>query len=275
MRHAETYAIEGCPMRTKAGPKTRAARTAAMLCIAALLGIFATTVSFAEEAGGNAAPDPGSAKPQDPDTSGKGTGPGSNNAGNAGDNGGNKGGDHDMRNGGRSGAPPSSANAKGGNTGPNPGAKSGGVVGHGGIDLVTPDNGYTNLRRRAQRKALVAIAAKKHATPGSIATNNPNFHPAPGTVTGIGQSRNAIGMPMTTGVAGVGHHGPGFMHPGTTGVAGIGAPLHPPTFHVNVPPPIHITGINGTTMGHVGPGTIGGPANIHTGVNGTTLRRKY
>jgi hypothetical protein len=274
MRHAETFAIDNL--------KTRAAPTAGMLCIAALLGALSTTVGFAQDAGGNAAPDPAAAKPQDADTSAKGSGPASNNAGNAGNagnNAGNTGGDRDRRDGGKdggnSGAPASSANAKGGNTGPNPGGKSGGVAGRGGIDLVTPDNGYTNLRRRAQRKALVAIAAKKHVTPGSIATVNPYAHPAPGAGAIAGVPRNALGIPIATGVAVEGHHGPGFMHPATTGVVGIGTASHPPTFHVNAPPPIHITGINGTTMGHVGPGTIGGPANIHTGVNGTTLRRKY
>jgi len=241
-----------------------------MLCIAALLGAFATTVGFSQDAGGNAAPDPAAAKPQDADTSGKGSGPAGNNAGNTG-------GDRDRRDGGKdggnSGTPPSSTNAKGGNIGANPGGKSGGVAGRGGIDLVTPDNGYTNLRRRAQRGALGAIAAKKRATPGSIAAVNPYTHPIPGAGTGL--SRNALGMPIATGPAGEGHHGPGFMRPATTGIGGTGAATHPPTFHVNAPPPIHIIGINGTTMGHVGPGTIGGPANIHTGVNGTTLRRKY
>jgi hypothetical protein len=93
--------------------------------------------------------------------------------------------------------------------------------------------------------------------------------------------RNAIGVAL-----------PGMPPPGhalagvTTGTrtTGIGTPagsvgnqtpqMRAPT---NAGPALHGAAINGTTMGRMaaGPGSIGGPAKDHSGINGTLMRPRF
>jgi hypothetical protein len=175
----------------------------------------------------------------------------------------------------------------------------GGAPDH-GIDLIRPDSGYAGLRRRAERQLLIANTAKKPPT-GPLA--NVGGHPQ-GWQPGVDGSivRNAVGALVPNGAAaGVGgpHHWPGYMANagggktgegvsgiagsgvaataiGTTGVGAMGMELHrPPVFHTTIAgTPIYNAGINGTSLGHVGagPGSIGGPAKDHSGINGTGYR---
>jgi hypothetical protein len=159
------------------------------------------------------------------------------------------------------------------------GAK-GGTADHGGIDLVRPDGGYgnnANLRRRAARRALATLEAKK---PPSVPQLNVTIHTAPAYGTGTPQTRNALGIvaPVEDGrhVPGVAlPHAPGSTAPVTTSP---GVELHlvpPPRIEPHGIDGRTLTGINGTTMGHVAAGGgIGGPAKNRTGINGTSFRPK-
>ena len=158
------------------------------------------------------------------------------------------------------------------------GGVKGGTANHGGIDLVSPDEGYgnyANLRRRAARKALSALAPKR---PPSVPQINLNIRTAPGVGTGSEATRNALGI--VTGVTGS-RHAPAFMLRGATGsVASVGTSpgVHPvPIYRVNpLPADARMTtGINGTNMGHAATGGIGGPAKSRTGINGTSFRRNF
>jgi hypothetical protein len=181
-----------------------------------------------------------------------------------------------------------------GTLGTTPGPK--GVTLDHGINLISPDDGYAGLRRRAIRKTLIANAAKKPAGLLAGIGATPLF-PHPGPVSGT--MHNAIGtvVPAGNGVggSGSGHHAPGFMahagidaiggRGGATGTSAIGtnitgtgggAGIHRPTIVSGAVagPAVHMAGVNGTTMGHivVGPGSVGGPASVRSGINGTTLR---
>jgi hypothetical protein len=156
-----------------------------------------------------------------------------------------------------------------------------------GINLVTPDNGYAGLLRRANRKALIANAANKPVGPMTAAAANP---PLPHS--GREGARNAVGLvvPAGNGAAGTGagqHPLPSPVHNGTgpsgtgvigTGSAAVGGGADPR--HLTTTPPgvaLHTAGINGTTMGHIasGPGIIGGPAKDRSAINGTVVRSKH
>jgi hypothetical protein len=169
---------------------------------------------------------------------------------------------------GRKGAPPAT-----GTPGPQ------GVVLSHGINLVTPDNGYAGLLRRANRKAL--IAAKRPVNPLAGTTNLPLAHPTrEGPI-----ARNAVGLVLPgSGAGGASPHVPvapphaGPSGTGPIGTAVVGGGHLPPTpSSAPTPPTTHTAGINGTTMGHIasGPGVIGGPAKDRSGINGTMVRPKH
>jgi hypothetical protein len=154
-----------------------------------------------------------------------------------------------------------------------------GVVLSHGINLVTPDNGYAGLLRRANRKAL--IAAKRPVNPLAGTTNLPLTHPGrEGPI-----ARNAVGLVLPgSGAGGAGSHVPvlpphaGPIGTGPIGTAVVGGGHLPPTPPgAPTAPTMHTAGINGTTMGHIasGPGIIGGPAKDRSGINGTTVRLKH
>jgi hypothetical protein len=154
-----------------------------------------------------------------------------------------------------------------------------GVVLSHGINLVTPDNGYAGLLRRANRKAL--IAAKRPVNPLGGTANLPLAHPGrDGPI-----ARNAVGLVVLGGgVGGTGlhvpvpppHAGPNGTGPIGTAVVGGGHLLPtPPSAAISAT--LHTAGINGTTMGHIasGPGIIGGPTKDRSSINGTTVRTKH
>jgi hypothetical protein len=157
-----------------------------------------------------------------------------------------------------------------------------GVVLSHGINLVTPDNGYAGLLRRANRKALIANnAAKRPVNPLAGTANLPLTHPGrEGPM-----ARNAVGLVLPgSGAAGTGPHVPVLPpHAGPSGTGPIGTAVvggaHLPPTPPGAPaaPALHTAGINGTTMGHIasGPGIIGGPAKDRSGINGTTMRPKH
>jgi len=152
-----------------------------------------------------------------------------------------------------------------------------GVVLSHGINLVTPDNGYAGLLRRANRKALIANnAAKRPVSPLAGTASLPFTHPGP-------IARNAVGLVLPgTGAGGADQHAPpphaGPSGTGPIGTAVVGAGHPPPTPpNAGVSPTLHTAGINGTTMGHLasGPGVIGGPTKDRSSINGTAVRPKH
>jgi hypothetical protein len=147
-----------------------------------------------------------------------------------------------------------------------------------GINLVIPDNGYAGLLRRANRKALIANAAKKPLNPLTTAAASP---PLPHS--GREGVRNAVGLMVPAGSSAIGtgagqHVQPSQVYNGTGpgGAAAAGTDSR----HLTTTPPsvaLHTAGINGTTMGHIasGPGIIGGPVKDRSAINGTTVRPKH
>ena len=191
---------------------------------------------------------------------------------------------------GGSGSIGSGADSKGGapagglNTPP---GNPGGTLDRGGAP-VRLEEGFSGLQRRANRKALIANAPK---APAGIVTNAGIN--APFRRTGAdGGARNAVGMAVPGGQgrtppeigthAGAGVTGVAAPHVGAIGVAApvghvgdLRRPTVPPS-PAMVPPP-HVTGINGSTMGHIasGPGSVGGPAKDRAVINGTSIRPKH
>jgi hypothetical protein len=108
----------------------------------------------------------------------------------------------------------------------------------------------------------------------------PIFHPHPaGPISPAGPARNAIGV-IPVDVHGSAAHFASI--PANPGHGSSGPPnparnlVHAPPMQTAVPtPPRGI--INGTAVQHVGsgPGTLGGPARIATGINGTTFKPKH
>jgi hypothetical protein len=154
-----------------------------------------------------------------------------------------------------------------------------------GINLVTPDNGYASLRRRATRSSLIANGPKKGPT--IVAPGNPVVHPPalpPGAP--AEHARNAIGIaaPAATGI-----QGPGISHPvsgaatvGSVAKTSIGADVGEVRHETPHPVPIaavsnHSTGLNGTAMGRptTGAATLGGPSHTVSGIGGGNVRLKH
>jgi hypothetical protein len=144
-----------------------------------------------------------------------------------------------------------------------------------GINLVTPDNGYAGLLRRANRKALIANSEKKPTGPSAGIGTGTTQLTRPGREGAL--ARNAVGLVVPggsgAGAGGAGQHGVGAI--GTGGVVAGGHPMTVP--NVVTAPTVHAAGINGTTIGHLasGPGIIGGPAKNVSSINGTTVRPKH
>ncbi len=173
----------------------------------------------------------------------------------------------------------------------------------GGIDLTRPDDGYgSTIRRGMFPKSPIGGLNKKTARPtaptlptlsplphnGPEITRSPIGAALPGSTTGrqvrhqpgfmTNHTANIGTLPRNT--AGVGSNNVGPYH-GMTGNNAIGTPTptgvhHLPTPVVTSPiTPLHVTGVNGTTMSRVaaGPSSIGGPSKPNTGINGTTIHR--
>jgi hypothetical protein len=101
---------------------------------------------------------------------------------------------------------------------------------------------------------------------------------------------NAIGL-VVPGIGARGLHHPDALGHQDTGLAGHGiqgnwalggrveANLHAPSNAPNKPwsPPASTAGVNGTTVSHIasGPANVGGTAHNVSGINGTTMRRKF
>jgi hypothetical protein len=147
------------------------------------------------------------------------------------------------------------------------------------VEPFTPRRGPAGLARRANLKALIANASGRAAGVPSAAAGA-----APSRVRirmDAGQ-RNAIGVvvPGTTApaIGIIGNAAPSGNKPANIGtpVANIAGTTQ------RLPAPaassvLHATGINGTTMGRMitSPGSIGGPAKDHSGINGTSMRSRH
>jgi hypothetical protein len=174
----------------------------------------------------------------------------------------------------------------------------------GGIDLTRPDDGYGSAIRRGvfPKSPIGGLNTKKTARPtvpalptlpplphnGPDITRTPIGAALPGSTTGrqvrhqpgfmTGHTANIGTLPRNT--AGLGTNNVGPYH-GMPGSNAVGAPnttgvRHLPTPVVTSPiTPLHVTGVNGTTMSRVaaGPSSIGGPSKPNTGINGTTFHR--
>jgi hypothetical protein len=166
-----------------------------------------------------------------------------------------------------------------GSKGASAGGKSAGVAR--GIDLVRPDDGYANLRRRATRSSLMDTGNKKklQVVPTVPVISHP---PSPAGVP-VEPLRNSAGVAMP-GSTGIGkpdsiHTFPGA--PVNTGLAknSLGMSVseihrldtHLRTAGATAPVP----GINGTTMGRTGIGGVGGPAKDRSAINGSALRPRF
>jgi hypothetical protein len=139
------------------------------------------------------------------------------------------------------------------------------------IDLVRPDDGYINLRRRAARASLVA--GKKQLEIGRPAIA-PHLPPA----VGAGEAtRTATGVTVPANPAFEKHDD--VLHPPATVPSGVPRnslglaatearrPDLPVAPHV---PTAVVTGINGTTMNHTTPSSIGGAAKDRSAISGSS-----
>jgi hypothetical protein len=146
-----------------------------------------------------------------------------------------------------------------------------------GIDLVRPDDGYANLHRRATRSSLIAAGQKNklQTVPAVVATPHP---PSPAE-----HGRNSAGVTLpaaaVVGKPELVHAVPGASAPVNTGIGknNLGLSVNE-THHTET----HITatgttvsGINGTTMGRVNAGIVGGPTKDRSAINGSAYRRKF
>jgi hypothetical protein len=150
-----------------------------------------------------------------------------------------------------------------------------------GIDLIRPDDGYASLRRRATRSSLVATGqTKKLQVVPPVAVTPHQLSPAS---TSAERQRNSAGvtLPASTSVG-----KPDSIHtlPSVsvnTGLArnSVGTSpgeIHRPEIHLTATGAMApVTGINGTTMGHIGAGGIGGPAKDRSVINGSALRHRF
>jgi hypothetical protein len=171
----------------------------------------------------------------------------------------------------------------------------------GGIDLTRPDDGYGGTIRRGMfPRSPVGGLTKKTARPtvptlaplphnGPEITRSPIGTALPGSTTGrqvrhqpgfmTNHTANIGTLPRNT--AGVGSNNVVGPYHGITGSNAIGAATPTGVHHLATPvvtspiTPLHVTGVNGTTISRVaaGPSSIGGPSKPNTGINGTTIRR--
>ncbi len=278
-------------------------KTAAMLCAVAIFGALATNVSFAEQndrqAPATGAIESSAAGTIVTDTARKDAGGGDRRDGQRnGRDAANAatsptssavapGEQTSPSNGGRwqhgTGGPGADSGRRGANAGPSINPPTTGQVtkgvGEHGIDLVRPDDGYASLRRRAIRKSLIANSAKKTIIPYT----NPAARPQGSSLAAVSDPvRNAVGVASANGVnfpqSDKGHRPTTFPAHGNAGTPVADAHAST-TLHAN--PAGHVpgpgTGINGSNYGRLasGPGIVGGPAKIRTGVNGTSIRPRF
>jgi hypothetical protein len=145
------------------------------------------------------------------------------------------------------------------------------------IDLVRPDDGYTNagLHRRATISSLIPTGQKRHQivthvpiTPHLRSLASISFEPL--------RNSTGVALPLSTGKLDSMHTVPGV--PVNTGLAknslGISVnEIRRPKTHLTATSSMApVTGINGTTMGHSG---VGGPAKDRSGINGSAFHHKF
>jgi hypothetical protein len=138
------------------------------------------------------------------------------------------------------------------------------------VELVAPRRGAAGLWRRANVKTLIANTTGKAGLPVNIRIGPPLSHPR----IEAAAPRNAIAITL-----------PGRALAGaTTGSrsTGIGAPAGSagsPTLQMHALPNAGVAlrgaAINGTTMGRIAAGSIGGPAKDRSGINGTLMRPRH
>jgi hypothetical protein len=156
------------------------------------------------------------------------------------------------------------------------------------VDPVRLEGSLAGLQRRANRKSLIANAPKM---PVARSANIGAALPFKRLGTDGGAVRNAIGIVVPGG--GQGHAVPDTMgsagasvRSSGTGIVGAdtaignidGANARRPAVSANaITSPVHTSGINGTTMGHIafGRSYVGGPTNDRAGINGTAVRSRY
>lgn len=153
----------------------------------------------------------------------------------------------------------------------------GAALTNGNLELAAPIRGSKSLWRRANVKTLIANAPGNAA--GLPATNAGVGSPPVRPGTGVSTPRNAIGISLT-GVRVPGHDGAGATNQAGARLTGIGAApgnAGSVTRQASVPANAGLArgaAINGTTMGRLVSGSIGGPARDHSGINGTLMRPK-
>jgi hypothetical protein len=144
-----------------------------------------------------------------------------------------------------------------------------------GIDLVRPDDGYINLRRRATRSSLIAAGKKMLQIAPPVAVKPHRASPADASVEPL---RNSAGVALPLKPDSI-HTAPRM--PVTTGLAknSIGLSVNEiqrPETHLTATGAVApVTGINGTNMGRTGVGGVGGPAKDRSGINGSDFHHKF
>jgi hypothetical protein len=188
------------------------------------------------------------------------------------------------QNSGRSGNTANGRSAKGGAS--ETGIEFGGKSAAHGIDLIRPDDGYANLRRRATRSSLVAAGQKKKLqVDPPVAVTPHQLSPARVPAEPLRNSAG-IAFPVSTGVGKPDSIRTMPGGPVNTSLAknSVGMSLgeiyrpeiHRPETHLAATGMMApVTGINGTTMGHAGAGGIGGPAKDRSAINGSALRPRF
>jgi hypothetical protein len=142
------------------------------------------------------------------------------------------------------------------------------------LELAAPLRGSKSLWRRANVKTLIANSPGNTAGPpaANARTGLPPVHPG----TGVSTPRNAIGMSLTA-VRPPGHDG-GAVVPNQAGTRLTGVGTAPGSAggvtHQASAPANTGAAINGTTMGRLVSGSIGGPSRDRTGINGTLMPPK-
>jgi hypothetical protein len=180
-----------------------------------------------------------------------------------------------------SGRPDSETGNNRGTKGSGAAAGKGGKSAGPGIDLVRPDDGYANLRRRAARSSLIAAEQKKKLQIAPTVAATPHLPSPAGTP--AEHARNSAGVTLPAGAT-VGkpelvHTAPGG--PVNTGVGknnlglSVNETHHTETHITATGTTVPVSGINGTTMGRVNAGTVGGPTKDRSAINGSAYQRKF
>jgi hypothetical protein len=145
------------------------------------------------------------------------------------------------------------------------------------IDLVAPRRGADGLWRRANVKTLIANASGRAAGLPAVNIRTGSSPSLPRIDAAI--PRNAIGVALPgapspgRAVAGVTARSTGA----GTSAGRVGSPILRMRAPANAGAAMRGAAINGTTMGRMtaAPGSIGGPAKDHSGINGTLMRPRH